>query len=114
MPWRDNWDVSGDKLVDVDMELPESEDEQDMAWSVEDPGPCRDLFPDAARVFKQGETFMDRFDADEHAGHRNENVFYPFALRRDWELASWISRSSLSMTSIDLFLSLELVSSPFD
>jgi hypothetical protein len=53
---------------------------------------------------------MDRFDADQHAELRKANIFYPFASRQDWEVASWLLRSDISMAAIDDFLSLELVS----
>lgn len=57
-----------------------------------------------------GQTFMDGFDADTHAEERRSNTFYPFASRGDWELASWLYNSGLSMAEIDKFLSLEFVS----
>lgn len=104
-------DISMENGWDMDMgqESREGEDMGDLE-STESAGPCRDVFPDAAKVFGKGSTFMDRFDDDENASMREDNLFYPFASREDWELASWLSRSSLSMASIDSFLSLELVS----
>jgi hypothetical protein len=54
---------------------------------------------------------MDNFDADTHARYRQENVFYPFASRQDWELALFLLSSGMSMARIDQFLSLELVRS---
>jgi hypothetical protein len=72
-----------------------------------------DLFPGAAEVFGRGTTFLDRFDLDKYSEERKANLFYPFASKQDWEVASWLSRSGLSMASIDKFLSLELVSLNF-
>jgi hypothetical protein len=68
-------------------------------------------YPGAAKIVSQtGTTFMDDFDADIHAGERQKNIFYPFASRDEWQIASYLLRSGLSMSAIDDFLSLELVS----
>ena len=73
-------------------------------------GQHRDRYPFAAHVYGKGHTFMDVFDADPHADKRVENLYYPFASKQDWEMASWLLRSSLSMPAIDQFLHLELAS----
>lgn len=65
--------------------------------------------PDPSKIYGRGRTFMDFFDADEFASQRSENLYYPFASKQDWETASWLLRSSLSMAEIDAFLRLELV-----
>ena len=57
-----------------------------------------------------GTTFMDNFNADCHRDQRKSNTFYPFSSRDDWELASWLYNSGISMAEIDRFLSLALVS----
>ncbi|KIJ17506.1 hypothetical protein PAXINDRAFT_72536 [Paxillus involutus ATCC 200175] len=55
---------------------------------------------------------MEAFDADQFADIRNqENLYYPFADRRDWEVGSFLLTSSLSMKAIDKFLSLDLIKS---
>ncbi|KAH9017835.1 hypothetical protein EDB84DRAFT_1245978, partial [Lactarius hengduanensis] len=41
---------------------------------------------------------------------RKKNIFYPFASRAEWEMAAFLLRSGLAMSSIDSFLSLELIS----
>lgn len=66
-------------------------------------------FPGAAEIFRASATFMDRFDQDPYSMERTNNVFYPFASRSKWELASYLLRSNLSMASIDKYLSLTLV-----
>jgi hypothetical protein len=71
----------------------------------------RDCYPTAARVYGKGHTFMDVFDADRFADKRKENLYYPFASKQDWEMASWLLRSGLSKGAVDQFLHLELVSS---
>lgn len=69
-----------------------------------------EIYPGAAQTYGRGSTFMDQFDRDEHAAMRQENLYYPWASRQEWELASFLLRSSLSMAAIDQFLSLALVS----
>lgn len=69
-----------------------------------------ELFDGAAETYGAGTTFMDDFDQDQYAQQRSHNLYYPFASREEWELASFLLRSNLSMASIDKFLSLALVS----
>lgn len=66
-------------------------------------------FPGAAEIFGASATFMDRFDQDPYSMERTDNIFYPFASRSEWELASYLLRSNLSMASLDKYLSLTLV-----
>jgi hypothetical protein len=63
----------------------------------------------AARTFGRGTTFMQQFECDEFAEERTQNLFYPFASRAEWELASFLLRSDLSLAALDKFLSLNLV-----
>lgn len=67
-------------------------------------------FPGASQTFGHGRTFMDRFDSDPFAPERKDNIYYPFSSESEWELASFLQRSCLSMKSIDEFLALKLVS----
>ncbi|KAG2156564.1 uncharacterized protein EDB93DRAFT_1056450, partial [Suillus bovinus] len=39
------------------------------------------------------------------------NHYYPFSGRKDWEVASWLLCSRLSMAKINSFLSLEMIKS---
>ncbi|KIJ08531.1 hypothetical protein PAXINDRAFT_88737 [Paxillus involutus ATCC 200175] len=60
----------------------------------------------------RGTTFMEAFNADQFTDIRNqENLYYPFVDRRDWEVGSFLLTSSLSMKAIDKFLSLDLIKS---
>jgi hypothetical protein len=68
-----------------------------------------EAYPNASQVYGRGETFMEIFDADINAENRRDNLYYPFASRQEWQMASFLLRSSLSMDAIDEFLSLELV-----
>ena len=73
------------------------------------PVPVVDSHPNIPSVYPGGTTFMDQFFADEYSRFRQENLYYPFASETDWQLASWLLCSCLSMATIDTFLSLELV-----
>ncbi|KAF9455364.1 hypothetical protein BDZ94DRAFT_1316309 [Collybia nuda] len=92
-----------DELMDVD-------ESSDMDIEPED---VKELFVErfegAAAKYKGGTTFMDEFDNDVHASKRTENLYYPFASRDEWELASYLLRSDLSVASINTFLSLSLI-----
>lgn len=66
-------------------------------------------FPGASQTFPGGRTFMDEFFSDQYGELRKQNLFYPFASQQDWQVASWLLRSRLSMAAIDSFLSLDLV-----
>jgi hypothetical protein len=69
-------------------------------------------FQGAAKVHAWGLTFLERFNDDAYAHHRNDNLYYPFASFQDWELASFLLSSTLSMAAIDRFLGIELVHFP--
>lgn len=73
------------------------------------PSPYIEVHPAAGKVLGHGRTFMDDFKADAYAEERTELPYYPFTSRDEWELASFLLRSSLSMKSIDAFLSLNMV-----
>ena len=70
----------------------------------------KETHPTASTVYGSGRTFMDIFDEDKYAGERAKQLYYPFASKDEWELASFLLRSHLSMASIDIFLKLRLVS----
>ena len=69
-----------------------------------------EVYPGAAQTCGKGPTFMDKFNGDQRAAMQEENLYYPWASRTEWEIASFLLCSSLSMAAIDKFLSLELVS----
>lgn len=66
-------------------------------------------FPSSGYVFGRGSGFLNNFCADKFAGHRTQNLYHPFTSKEEWELASFLTQSNLSMKVIDGFLSLELV-----
>ena len=69
-----------------------------------------ELFPGASEIYGKGKTYMDLFDDNEYAGNRETNPYYPFASQPEWELASFLLKSGLSMVAMDEFLKLQMVS----
>jgi hypothetical protein len=67
-------------------------------------------FPGAGITFGKGRTFLEEFGDDPHAKERATNLYYPFASKGEWELASFLLLSNMSMANITKFLSLKLVS----
>ena len=99
-------DLAPEMDVDVFMK---SDDSGGNDWSM-DGGLFVEEYEGAAKEYGTGGTmFMREFDGDQYAGERVTNLYYPFASRDEWELAAFLLCSNLSMASIDLFLSLNLV-----
>ncbi|KIK14601.1 hypothetical protein PISMIDRAFT_82147, partial [Pisolithus microcarpus 441] len=73
------------------------------------PVPVIDSHPNMPSIYPGGTTFMDWFFDDQYATLWWQNLYYPFASAGDWQLASWLLCSWLSMATIDDFLSLQLV-----
>ncbi|KAI6019708.1 hypothetical protein F5J12DRAFT_904126 [Pisolithus orientalis] len=73
-------------------------------------GPTTDDFEGAAKMFGLGPTFMDKFNSNQFSNLWASNLYYPFNSHNEWELASWLLRSGLSMRAIDSFLSLSIIS----
>ncbi|KAJ4496908.1 hypothetical protein C8R41DRAFT_708635, partial [Lentinula lateritia] len=65
-------------------------------------------FPGAGKVVSCGATYLDDFNDDRFSEERKENLYYPFSSRPEWEMASFLLNSSLSMQEIDNYLQLEL------
>ena len=67
------------------------------------------IFPDAGFVYGRGDGYMGTFYNDTYADERISNPYFPFQSKGEWEIASFLSSSGLSMRRIDEFLSLTLV-----
>ncbi|KAF8801574.1 hypothetical protein BYT27DRAFT_7261911 [Phlegmacium glaucopus] len=65
--------------------------------------------PTSGQVFGCGETFMDQCDKDRYTEMRKGHLYYPFTSRDEWELASFLLCSRLSMAAVDRFLKLKLL-----
>ncbi|KAJ7128227.1 hypothetical protein C8R43DRAFT_897203 [Mycena crocata] len=71
----------------------------------------REKHPSAAGKYGRGTTFMENFNSDAYAPVRQNNMYYPFASYKEWELASFLTRSRMTMDQIDEFLRLEVTKS---
>jgi hypothetical protein len=63
-------------------------------------------------LYGRGDTFMDQCNKDRFHEMRKGDLYYPFMSRDEWELASFLLRSPLSMAAVDSFLKLKLVTYP--
>ncbi|KAJ7910233.1 hypothetical protein B0H13DRAFT_2232945 [Mycena leptocephala] len=70
--------------------------------------PHREYYKGAAKTYGRADTFMDIFRQDKYAKDRENNVYYPFASADEWELASYIIRSNMTVAATDEFLKLRL------
>jgi hypothetical protein len=68
-----------------------------------------EFYPGASKIFGSGPTFMDNFDNDQFSKERQVHSHYPFASKDEWQMASFLLRSDLSMAALDQFFKLELV-----
>jgi hypothetical protein len=66
-------------------------------------------YPRASKIFGQGETLLDHFYNDEYSHLHDEFPYYPFTLHGEWELASFLLHSDLSMSALDDFFKLSMV-----
>jgi hypothetical protein len=69
-------------------------------------------FPGAAKTYGRTKSFMDKFNDDRYSSFRTTNLYYPFSGKNEWELASFLLSSGLSMRKIDEFLQLRMVILP--
>ncbi|KAJ7029673.1 hypothetical protein C8F04DRAFT_1187525 [Mycena alexandri] len=71
-------------------------------------GPEYQYFKGAALTHGRGETFIETMCRDKFRKERETNLYYPFCSGGDWEYGSFLSLSSMSQSSIDGLLGLEL------
>ncbi|KAI6040096.1 hypothetical protein EDC04DRAFT_2602739 [Pisolithus marmoratus] len=74
-----------------------------------DSAPLFDDHPNTPSVYPGGTTFMDQFFDIQYVTLWQQNLYYPFTSGADWQLASWLLHSHLSMSAINEFLSLQLI-----
>lgn len=87
----------------------EIDNQPEVEGSTGSDGSITEVFEGASKTYGEGTTFMAKFDYDQFADERAVNLYYPFASREEWEFASFLLCSSLSMHAIDTFLSLDRV-----
>ncbi|KAJ7808909.1 hypothetical protein B0H14DRAFT_3090219 [Mycena olivaceomarginata] len=68
----------------------------------------KDFHPKPSSTFGTAPTFMDNFSKDRHTNDRQNNLYYPFASADEWEVASYLARSNMTVVQIDEFLKLRL------
>lgn len=107
IPFSDNNPFGSPPHGDIEMAPPNFEPN---TFSNTNKSEYREEFIGASQEFGTGLTFMEGFDLDDFSDHRRENLYYPFASKADWEMASFLLRSGLSMAKIDDLLKLQLVS----
>lgn len=103
--WEDEWLNDGPTSTECD-NLPNPSSRSTPPQSC----PTVDHFPGAAEIYGEGPNIMDDFDADTYAEERKENLYYPFASEDEWDVASFLLRSHLTVKELDNFFSLNLVS----
>lgn len=101
-----DWSNGFEELGEQDMREQNMGD-QDMDEPSED---FVEEFVGAGEIYGRGTTFLNIFDNDPHASKHVDNLYYPFASKDEWELASFLLQSGMSMASINSFLSLTIVS----
>ena len=69
--------------------------------------------PNPSSIFNHGERFLAHFKLDLFSAYQHNNLYYPFALLNDWEMANFLLKSRLSMNLIDKVLLLQMVSWPW-
>jgi len=110
-------DNGPDYLHTVDLQ-PENIDECDVRGNdeeemhdgtQEDDSEPIEYFLGAAKAFSGGSTFLNKSKVDQFNECRSSNIYYLFASRGEWQMGLWLLRSGLSMSTINAFLSLDLV-----
>jgi hypothetical protein len=109
-------EVPGDNPLDIDEE-PDAPWLHDFDVPMDEPtAPLprsihREYYEGAAKTYGRAQTFMGAFQQDTYAAERQStgNIHYPFASPDEWQVASFLSRSQMSIAATDEFLKLRLV-----
>ncbi|KAJ6631893.1 hypothetical protein B0H10DRAFT_1937642 [Mycena sp. CBHHK59/15] len=105
-PTDDSYDPypTNDPDLDIDPPLePESHVEEVVHDSA-----AHDEFVGAAQTYGTGQTFMDNFRADKYAAEQANNLYYPFISYQEWEMASFIIQTNMTINTTNEFLKLQL------
>ncbi|KAI5988015.1 hypothetical protein EDD15DRAFT_2199192 [Pisolithus albus] len=73
------------------------------------PGKFVEVYEGSSEVFPGGKSFMDTFHEDQYSSERRSNLYFPFASQQEWQFASWLLHSRLSLTAIDSLLALGIL-----
>ena len=107
---RSTQNVHDNNVQLMDATFMEHDDSGKNDWSMDDGELFVDEYEGAAKEYGTGMTSIDEFEHDQYVGEHTKNLYYPFALRDEWEFATFLLCSDLSMASIDPLLLLNLVS----
>lgn len=78
-------------------------------------GLVKHYHPNRSKWVETGKTFVDEVDENDplsQARQESQNIYYPFASKAEWDLAEWLSSSSLPQSSVNEFLHLDWVRLP--
>ena len=67
-------------------------------------------FDGYSEAFPGGSTFMDKFWQDKYAKKWQENLYFPFTSHDEWQFTSWCIHSELSISIMNVLLSLNTIS----
>ncbi|KAF8122011.1 hypothetical protein EV363DRAFT_1456891 [Boletus edulis] len=93
--------VADEADVEIDDAPPFPEERHPHLW-------VTDYFGGASATYGTGDTFLSWFDKDQYSERQCSNPYYPFASSKDWMEADFLSKSRLSMTLIDDYLSMDV------
>ncbi|KIK18560.1 hypothetical protein PISMIDRAFT_14270 [Pisolithus microcarpus 441] len=68
-----------------------------------------ETYKGSSEAFPGRKSFMNAFRDDQYAGERQNNLYFPFASQEEWQFASWLLCSRLSLTAIDSLLVLDIL-----
>ncbi len=89
----------------------ENDSDVDLEENPRSASPVVETYPGAAKVYGKGiDTLQDVNNMDMYAEERKKNIFYPFKDADDFAMAAWLNESGASMSYIDEFLKLPMVS----
>lgn len=97
------------ELVVGELDEPMEIDHQPQVQDNINHGPFIEVYEGSLKTYGQGMTFLTQFNSDKFSHECTNNLYYLFASRDKWKLASFLLNSKLSMQAIDTFLSLDFV-----
>ena len=69
----------------------------------------KETHPNPSFAQKGGRNIIEQMDSDKLYAEHQSNIFYPFSSQADWDLATWLTTTSLTNRQIDNFCQLSYV-----
>lgn len=89
----------------------EGDSDVDMQENPRSASPIRETYPGAAQEYGEGfDTLQGVENHDMYPEERKTNLYYPFLDADDFAMAAWLNESGASMSHIDEFLKMPMVS----